>query len=136
MLKVILDTNIIVSGLFWRGSPHKVLEMARRREILAFCSQEMIVELHDVLVRKLKISRSDANILVDSVTAFMQPIKSVRPIRVVADDPDDDKFVACAAAASADYIVSGDSHLLAIERYKKIRILRARDFLCLVPRLS
>ena len=105
MLKVILDTNIIVSGLFWRGSPHKVLEMARRREILAFCSQEMIVELHDVLIRKLKISRSDADILVDSVTSFMQPIKSVRPIRVVADDPDDNKFVACAAKRVMRFLI-------------------------------
>lgn len=126
-----LDTNVLLSGLLWRGTPYRLLEMIRQQPSLQiFSSPALLEELADVLTRRSAskrlalIDKSARAVLAD----FVEAVELVEPIevpRVVPNDPDDDHVLAAALAAHADLIVSGDSDLLSLVSYQDIPILTA-----------
>ncbi|MBC7811370.1 MAG: putative toxin-antitoxin system toxin component, PIN family [Burkholderiales bacterium] len=130
---VILDTNVVVSGLMWAGPPSKILEAARDEQIQLIATDVLIAELLDVLSRS-KFERR-LNAMGKTVEAFMTNyralVKLVEPaaIQPVSRDPDDDDILACAVAGKADYIVTGDDDLLILEQYQGIQIVEVSQFL-------
>ncbi len=132
--RVVLDTNVAVSALLWRGTPHRVLLEMRRRPILFFSSRFLLDELSEVISRskfdeifaRREMSRAG---LVRHYTALVRLVAPVHVPEVIADDPTDNQVLACALAADADVIVSGDSHLLSVGAHAGIRIRTAGDFL-------
>lgn len=134
-MRVVLDTNTIISGLLWSGAPRTVLQLIERGEIAPCISLALITELQTVLERPKFEARlaAVAETPAEAVNRYLQYADVIDvpapPERVVANDPDDDHVLACAIAASADYIVSGDQHLLDLGRYEGISILNAADFL-------
>lgn len=128
-LVVVLDTNIYLSGIFWRGLPHRVLEMARKREYLLFATEEILEEIEKKMVEKLEVSPIDADLLITGLKAYVNLAKTGKQIRIIKSDPDDDKFINCALGVNAKYIVSGDHHLLDLREYQGIKIVNAREFL-------
>lgn len=132
-VNTVLDTNILVSGLLWSGLPRQILAAARTQQII-FTSQELLDELHRVLQRpkfaaRLHVAGAIANELIDQYTALAQIVVSASLPAPVCDDPDDDAVIACAVAASAEVIVSGDDDLLRLGSYGSIAILMAGDVL-------
>jgi putative PIN family toxin of toxin-antitoxin system len=133
-MRVVTDTNIVVSGLLWLGPPRQILEASRAGKVSLFTSTTLLAELHDVLGRE-KLARRllEANVQIDELVLGYAALASViRPAdigAVISDDPDDDAVLACAVAAKADFIVSGDRHLLALGEFRAIRILTASEFL-------
>jgi putative PIN family toxin of toxin-antitoxin system len=133
-MKVVPDTNTVVSGLLWQGAPHDVLTLARKGEITLYTSPALLAELRDVLTRpkfaaRLKKSGSTPRKLSLEFAALAklthpEPIESV-----ILPDPDDDAVLACAISADAQIITSGDRHLLKLKTYRGISILTAREFL-------
>ena len=137
-MRVVADTNIVVSGLLWKGNPRRVLEAARAGTINLFTSAVLLAELEDVLSRE-RLSKRLASAGVAphelvlgyaALSSIIQP-SNIEP--VVLADPDDDAVLACATAAQAGIIVSGDGHLLTLELYRDTRILTAAQ---LVAELS
>ncbi len=133
-MNVVLDTNTIISGLFWKGAPRQVLDLARNGVITLFTSPELLAELADVLGReKFAVRLTQAQVTVDElVYGYAALAITIRPAKiapVIKDDPDDDKVLACAKAAQAEVIVSGDSHLLDLKEYENIQILRVDQLL-------
>ncbi len=129
--KIVIDTNIYISAIFWGGKPRSVVDLGRNGQISIFTSSQIEKEINKKL--KIKFGLSDeevAQILFDFST-FTLPIKASRKITVIDDDPDDDKFIECAVASRAGFIVSGDKHLLNLKEYKGIKIMKAADFLSL-----
>lgn len=127
-----------VSGLLWNGPPRRVLELTRAGIILLFSSAALLDELGDVLGRSHLASRVAATGLspMELLTGYRALIHLVTPPHVpavIADDPDDDAGLACAVAAGADVIVSGDGHLLGLGTHQGIEILVASQ---LVERLA
>jgi putative PIN family toxin of toxin-antitoxin system len=135
LLCVVLDTNIYVSGVILsRGTPFEILEAWRKQAYILVASEAIIAEIERVLryprirdryhitdadnVRLIASLRADALIVPDSNTA-----------NGICSDPDDDKFLACAATAQADYIVTGDPDLLILGQYEKTVILKPHEFL-------
>ncbi|MBP8252543.1 MAG: putative toxin-antitoxin system toxin component, PIN family [Herpetosiphon sp.] len=131
---VVADTNTIVSGLLWHGAPRQILELARQEGLqLATCS-ELLDELHDVLQRPKFIHRlNQANVKVDDLVlgyTDLARVVTITPILPhIIEDPDDDIVLACALAVHADMIISGDQHLLKLQKYQTILIVSANDFL-------
>lgn len=131
---MVLDTNVWISALIWGGNPAEVVKAAENRRLRIFISEEIVGEISRVLeYPKLKqayrgsgLGRTD---LVEAVLKVSRFIKVTRKVNVVADHPADDKFIECALAARADYIVSGDRHLLKLARHERIRIMSVREFL-------
>lgn len=137
-MRVVADTNTVVSGLLWTGAPRKVLDAARKGLIQLFTSAALLVELEDVLGRdKLAKRLALINIsppeLVVGYAALATPVTPLTIAPVILEDPDDDAVLACALAAQAEVIVSGDGHLLSLKHYLGIDILTAPN---LIERIS
>lgn len=130
-VRIVLDTNVAVSALLWRGKPHQLFEAIRQRsDVRLFSSPVLIAELADVLSRRsptkqlAAIGRSAREVLADYIEA-VEVVEPVEVPRVVPSDADDDHVIAAAVAARADIIVSGDSDLLAMGSHQGIDIVSA-----------
>jgi putative PIN family toxin of toxin-antitoxin system len=129
-MRVVLDTNILISGLLWAGTPGLVLKAVDEGKIQPLASEATLDELRDVLSRpkfaaKLAAKKTTAAQLTQSYADKTEIIDPAPLPTQVASDPDDDMFIACAISGKADLIVSGDPHLLHVEMYKDIPIITA-----------
>ncbi len=127
--KVVIDTNIYVSAIFWGGNPREVLDLGRDENILIYTSFYIQQEIAQKLRIKFKLDEEDVKRILLDFSTFTIPVKVTKRIRAIHDDPDDDKFIECAISCNADYIVSGDRHLLNLKKYAGIKILKASEFL-------
>ncbi len=135
MIKVVLDTNVVVSAyLVPGGKPAQILSLAKAGEISIFLSPQIIEEIRETLLRpKLtKIHKATPKeigqfiIAFEKVTTITQGAKKVYAIN---SDPDDNKILACALEGQADYIVSGDHHLTDLKSFQGIPIVNPDVFL-------
>lgn len=129
MLKVVIDTNVMVSSL-WGGKPRKIIDLWKEGKIRPVISLTILEEYMETL-SEFGISREE---LVEKGLLFYEPGKAeiVQPrekISVIKEDPEDDKFLEAAVAGKVKYIVSGDRHLKNLKEFKGIRILSVDDFL-------
>ncbi len=129
MLRVVLDTNIFVSSVFWRGNPYKIVQLALDKKIKVITSLEILKELEKVLKRDFEESEDFIIGQIDLILEYATVIKTSSKINAVKDDPDDDKIVECAIDSKSDYIITGDPHLLRLKEFKEIRIVTAKEFL-------
>ena len=130
-MRIVLDTNVALSALLWRGKPYRLLEAIRQRsDIRLFSSPVLLAELTDVLSRPSPtkqlavIGKSAREVLAD----YIEIVEVVEPQdvpRVVPSDADDDHVIAAAVTAQATLIVSGDSDLLSLGSHQGIDILSA-----------
>lgn len=129
-MKIVLDTNVLLSGIFWRGAPYKVLRLWQEDKISLAISLEIADEYSrsgEKLATKYK-SVVAAPIIVAVIAGSEVILAPPLPVQV-CEDPDDDKFIACALAAKADAIITGDKKLLACNDYKGLEILTPNQFL-------
>jgi putative PIN family toxin of toxin-antitoxin system len=136
--RLVLDTNIVVAGLLWEGPPRQLLEWSLGEAVDLYSSPVLLDELaHTLAYPKLaaRIERSGATIatLVAQYTALIFPVTPTTAPGV-ARDPDDDHVIACALAANANLMVSGDKDLLVLGAHRGIRIVTARGALNLITR--
>jgi uncharacterized protein len=135
-VRLVLDTNVTISGLLWRGSPHRLLQAIRNQQSQQqiYTSRALLEELTEVITRPTfsaqlqRIGTAAAAVLAD----YIKIVELAEPTDVprISPDPDDDHVLACALAAKADLIVSGDKrHLLALTEYQGIPIRTAADAL-------
>lgn len=133
-VNTVLDTNVLVSGLLWAGTPRKLLEAARSQQLTLFTSQELLDELQTVLNRpkfatRLQIAGTTASKLIGQYAALARIVVPAPLPTTICDDPDDDAVIACAVAANAEVIVSGDDDLLRLAKYNTIDILTAGELM-------
>jgi putative PIN family toxin of toxin-antitoxin system len=131
-VRIVLDTNVVLSALLWRGTPHQLLgALATRPTARLFSSPRLLEELSNVLSRPAAsrqlslIGKAARNVLAD----YLEIVEVVEPVEVprVARDPDDDHVLACGLSARADLIVSGDRDLLDLAIYQSIQIVSPAD---------
>jgi uncharacterized protein len=139
LVRVVLDTNTIVSGLLWRGPPRQLLDAARETRITLYSSTALVAELAEVIARErfLPHLRTAGVSAVELVADFAQLARLVIPADIgptVTGDPDDDQVLACALAAEAQMIVSGDNRIRNLKTYQSIPIVGAAEALKRLPR--
>ena len=130
-VRVVLDTNVFVSGMFWgRGNPNSILRKCLNREVTLLISQDILDELKGILMRERKfgLSEEDVRVHIDLVSMNSELVQPKYRLDVVKDDPSDNKFLECAVSGKADYIVSGDRHLLSLGEYQGVKIVDSRKF--------
>ena len=131
MIRVVLDTNIVLSGFFWDGNPRRFL--GDEFDLVRFTSEPLLDELADVLHRpkfQHRLTRSPLSL--DQLLEQYQVLSVVivpQAMARIAPDPDDDVVIGTAVAAKADFIVTGDSGLLSVGEYAGVRIVSVRDAL-------
>mgnify|MGYP001607869422 FL=1 len=140
MLKIraVIDTNILVSGIISpKGAPRKILDLARKEVFKVVTSISINHETLNVLHRACIYTKYNlTEEIIDDVSAFMYEgtvlTEDQYALSRVKKDPEDNKFIACALEGEADYIVSGDAHLLGLKHYRGIQIVDARGFLKII----
>lgn len=127
-MKIVVDTNVVISGVFFGGFPRKILTEIARGKINACATAEIINEYNEVVAEM--ISRKQGRLNHDILTPLFQAMEIIEPKTKVkiSRDPDDDKFLGCAKDGKALYIVSGDKDLLVLESYEGIQIITAKQF--------
>jgi putative PIN family toxin of toxin-antitoxin system len=130
-LKVILDTDALVSALLFGGEPGRLVSLWEKGRVVPLVSREVLLEYVRVLgYPKFSLSAEDIQALIEEhVLPFAEMVSVPRTPRIVREDPGDDKFLALAAAGRADFLISGDIHLLNLERHHGVEILTPRNFL-------
>jgi len=129
-MRIVIDTNIIASGIFFGGLPNKLLQLVISEKIEAIGSNEITDEYYKtfgyLLSNKNYIPKEGI-----SVCSIVEKMKIIFPKSKVkvCRDPNDDKFIDCAIDGKCKYIVSGDKDLLDIKNFENIKILTVRDFL-------
>lgn len=130
MLKVVIDTNVFISGvLVEAGNPSLVIKAWKRaQKYQLFITEEIIQEILKVMHR-LNVNAdiiADWDKVIRKNAIFAVP---ARKIEAIKEDPSDNKFLECAVEAQADYIISGDKHLKKLVEFERIKIIDARRFL-------
>ena len=128
---VVLDTNILISALLFRGELSRIVDLWKKGKFIPLLSKETFEEFRTVLeYPKFSLTAEELRVIIEEeVLPYFDIIEIEGKIRRICRDPDDDKFIACAESASADLIVTGDMDLLDIGRYKSVRIITAARFL-------
>ena len=131
-MRVVLDTNVVASGFLWGGVPRQLLQAAREKKLQLCTSTTLLLELTDILgrakfARKLAAAQLSVDQLVERYTLLTTVVHPATITPTILNDPDDDQVLACALAAKAELIVSGDRHLLDLKEYRGMRIVRVAD---------
>lgn len=128
-MKIILDTNVLVSGLFFKSIPFKILEGIKLGKYRTVVSREIIDEYKRTIDKLTEqFAHINANSQLELIVLSSDICQPHRLSESICADPDDDKFIACAVASKAKIIVSGDRHLLEVSGYKGIEVLTPRQF--------
>ncbi len=128
-MKFVLDTNVLMSGIFFRGKPGQILDWWLEGNATLLVSDEILQEYESVFMRlSAKYPALEAKRLLNSVAVHASVIHAKQLPVQVTDDPDDEKFVACALQGRAHVIVSGDKHLLSVNGWEGIEILNPSTF--------
>ena len=137
-MRLVLDTNTVVSGLLWDNEPSRLIDEGLQGRVELFTSQALLLELGDVLPRRKLAQRVAASGLsvAQLVARYAVLAQSVLPADIsrIATDPDDDQVLACALAARADLIVSGDADLLNLKAYQGMPIVTVAEVLMQLAR--
>lgn len=124
----VLDSNVIVSGLGWSGAPARIIEAVLAGELVLVTSSPLLAELRRVLAYpKLARAIPDGSRLADLLEMSSVVVEPSRVFAVVEDESDN-RVLEAAVAAGADYIVSGDGHLLTLGLFQGIPILTPAEF--------
>ena len=128
-IRVVFDTNVIVSAIGWDGKPETCIVLAFQGVIQPVTSSVMEDELHEVLTYpKFDFTADEIFRVADTLSTVSERVDPAIELAVVPDAADN-MFIECAVAGDADYIVSGDSHLLNLESYEGIKIVAPDEFL-------
>ena len=127
-MRIVVDTNVVISGTFFNGHPRRVVEAIIKSEVDAYATTDIVDEYLGVVKRIIErgVGAFDGSGFVRFI-ADLNLIESFAEVSICRD-PDDNKFLSCAIEAEALYIVSGDKDLLDLKEYEGIRMITAADF--------
>lgn len=129
-MKVVLDTNVIASGIFWGGAPLKVLTLWKKGKLEVLASEQILDEYLETINRiAQRLDRPDLYRAWALVLPSRIKLVSIKKSFRLCRDSRDDKFIDCAIAGKARYIISGDQDLLVLKQVMSVRIIDVRRFL-------
>lgn len=128
-IRVVLDTNVIISAIFWRGAPYRVMKKALKREFVLITSPAILDEVSDRLENKFKLPRGELEKLLHILLSYSEMVEGSAKVDAVKADEKDNKIIECAIDGRADFIVTGDGHLLKLKNYEGIKIITSNELL-------
>lgn len=133
MIRIVTDTNILISALNYGGVCEEILKLAREKSLELLISPEILSEFTEVLYRKFKFSPEKTKEAIDRITNISILVYPVRRIRKIKKHDSDNRILECAVEGKAQYIISGDEHhLLPLKKFRGIKILTPAEFLKII----
>jgi putative PIN family toxin of toxin-antitoxin system len=133
VIKIVADTNILISALIYGGVCEEVLKLVREKSLELLISPEILAEFAEVLYRKFKFSPEkvkEAILQIKEISTLVYPVKR---LNIVKQHDSDNRILECAVEGKAQYIISGDEHhLLPLRKYRGIKILNPAEFLKII----
>jgi uncharacterized protein len=129
--RVVLDTNVLVSALLFKGSLSKIVDFWKAGRIKPVFSRATFQEFKKVLTyRKFALTTKEILILLEEeVLPYFEVAKVIKEVKGIFRDPEDALFLSCALASKADFIVTGDDDLLVLEQFKTVKIIKPIEFI-------
>lgn len=132
-LRTVMDTNVLISGILWRGVPFQLLRWAEESHLRIYTSLEILGEVYRVLhypkfQQYIDNQQASPGELFTKIASLCTVVQGDQVVKGVCSDADDEKFLSCALVANVAVLVSGDKHLLDLKKYRSIHILTAREF--------
>lgn len=128
LLKIVIDTNVVVSALFFGGKPQELLQLAITKAVESHVSPSIVGEYNEVIARiTRKYPHKQGTFSIDNFISNCRLVFPSQKVEVCRDS-DDNKFIECALEAQCMYIVSGDDDLLSLKQFRNIEIIRVADF--------
>ncbi len=133
MLRAVFDTNVLISGVVFAGRSRLLINAVLEGKLSLVLSKQIIREFRGVTARdQFKLTRNQQNTLINFVFRLGDIIEIKSNFRVVKEDPSDNIILRTAYDGKANYIVSGDGHLLALKEFKGIKIITVNEMLALL----
>lgn len=130
MIRVVADTNILVSATIAKGNQYMLLKKAKLGRFRLVLSPQIIAELKGVISRpKFGFSNEQVEAVLKQILSISEVVITTSKIDVVKDDPSDNSIIEAAIDGKADYIVSGDRDVLRLKKFKEVKMMTAREFL-------
>ena len=129
-MKIVLDTNVFISGIFFSGPPAQILKAWKEKKIQIVLTKEILDEYKRVAGElSAKFPPVDIEPIIELLTIYGEVVEAAGISVTVCEDPDDNMFLECAIASNSKIIISGDNHLLKISGYQGIDVLKPREFI-------
>ena len=128
MIRIVPDTNIIISSVFWIGNPYEIVRRGILGEYQLVISAEILDEVVDKLRNKFQFPEENIQELIDILLTYCHVVDATSKFDIVRDKKDN-KIIECAFDGKADYIVTGDPDLLELKEFRRIKVLNAKEFL-------
>ena len=129
-MRVVIDTNVLISATFWTGKPKQLLNKVRHGEVTFLTSEILLDELKEVLVREdkpFKLSEEEAERVVTEMRDLAEIVQTHSRVTVCQDEKDN-RVLECAIDGGAECIITGDRHLLELESFQGVKIMTVTDF--------
>lgn len=126
-MRVVLDTNVLVSGILWNGKCREILRLAANNRIQAVTSAELTAELLDILSRRFNFTAPED----EFARSILAELDRVWPTETfsLCRDPDDNRVLEAAVSGRCEYLITGDEDLLVLNEVRGVRIVKPADFL-------
>ena len=129
MKRIVLDTNVTISAFFWKGHPRAVYDLVRERRLTLLSSVKIGAEFIRVLAySRFGLNSAEILPIVNDLRKYAHFIEIKSKVDIVKEDPTDSIFLECALDGKADYIISGDKHLLDVGIYEGGMVIRPKEF--------
>lgn len=129
-LKVVFDTNVLISAWLWEGNESKLIESVEEGIIHGYSSKQLIEELcRTFRYPKFNLSQDEVGSIRSYYLLLFKIVRPKQTISIILEDPEDNRVLECALEAKADYIVSGNHHLLNLGEFRGIKIVKAAELL-------
>lgn len=129
---MVLDSNVLISSFFWRGNEYEILRKALEGKFELLISGAILAEIENVLDKKFGVQAGRIKETVKLIIANSTVIEPKSRLNVIRDDESDNRILECAVEGAADYIVTGDKHLLKLREYRRTLILGSENFLKII----
>jgi putative PIN family toxin of toxin-antitoxin system len=137
MIKTVIDTNVFISAIFFKGKPREVIQSALKGYIRFYITEEILSEIKNVLHRdKFNLKPQFIENVISEIISIAEWVEPSEHFHVIENDPDDDIIFDCAFASKPEYIVSGDKHLLVINKWKNIEIIKPEKLLEIIEKMK
>lgn len=133
-MRIVLDTNVLISGTFWTGNSFRILELTDNGKVVIIISQKLVEEYNEVINReeileKIENKNLTLNNIVQKVISNAVIVSPSTKLDISQEDPDDNIVLECAVEGKADFIISQDNHLLKLGEFQGIKIVTPEEFL-------